>query len=112
MGERKVVLLSSEKLGLGDDKLGGLLMANFLRLLGEDDRHPAMICLLNSGVNLVTGGHVCLDHMRRLESLGTTILICKTCLEYMDLEDKVAVGKVSNMKEIQSQLIQGDAMTL
>ena len=31
----KVFLIQSEGLGRGDDKLGMLLIANFLRLLGE-----------------------------------------------------------------------------
>ncbi len=112
MDKRKVLLLSSETMGRGDDTLGGMLMANFLRLLSESDRRPALMCLVNSGVRLVTRGHVCLDHMRRIEVLGTTILICRTCLEYYDLENKVAAGTVSNMREIQSHLLQGDTLTL
>ena len=62
MDARKVVLLSSETLGRGDDRLGGPLMANFLCLLGEGDRYPAVICLLNSGVTAI----LCLGTFLRL----------------------------------------------
>jgi selenium metabolism protein YedF len=108
----KVMLLSSETLGNGDDMLGRLLMANFLRLLGDEDRHPQTICLLNSGVRLACEGHPCLEHMRRLQRLGTQVLICRTCLEYLDLADKVAVGQVSNMHDIQGRLLACDTLTL
>ena len=33
---KKVFLIQSEGLGRGGDQLGSLLMANFLRLLGEN----------------------------------------------------------------------------
>jgi len=46
MDKRKVLLLSSETMGQGDDTLGGMLMANFLRVLGESDRRTALICLV------------------------------------------------------------------
>jgi len=107
-----VILLSSEALGRGDDTLGKLLMGNFLRLLGEEGRQPDTICLLNSGVRLACEGHPCLEHMRRLQDLGTRVLICRTCLEYLDLEDKVEVGQISNMHDIQSCLLEGDPLTL
>lgn len=107
-----MVLLSADSLGKGDETLGKMLMANFLRLLGEDGRRPEIICLLNSGVRLVTAGNLCLAHMNRLAELGATILICRTCLEFWDIEEQVAVGKVSTMYEIQSYLLSGNALTL
>ena len=108
----KVILLASDSMGRGDEQLGRLLMANFLRLLGEEDRRPETICCVNSGVNLVLRGSQCLEHLRNLESYGTTILICRTCLEYFDVEDQVAIGKISNMHEIQGHLLAGDVLAL
>jgi hypothetical protein len=83
-------------------------MANFLRLLGEEGRRSDTICLLNSGVRLACEGQPCLEHMRRLQNLGTRVPICRTCLEYLDLEDKVEVGEISNKQ----CLLAGGALTL
>ncbi len=48
----KVFLIQSEGLGRGDDKLGTLLMANFLRLLGENKDKPSTLVFWNDGVRL------------------------------------------------------------
>lgn len=99
----KVFLIQSEGLGRGDDKLGGLLLANFLRLLGESKDKPGTIIFWNGGVRLVCEGSSVLTHLKRLEEQGVEILACTTCLEYFDLVDKIKVGKPTTMvKSIQS----------
>jgi hypothetical protein len=40
-----------------------------------------------------------LAHLTKLVENGTKLLICKTCLEYLDLVDQVAVGKVGGMND-------------
>lgn len=101
----KVFLIQSEGLGRGDDKLGTLLMANFLRLLGESKDKPTTLVFWNYGVNLVCEGSQVLDHIKRLEDQGVEILACTTCLEYFDLMDKLKIGKPTTMvKSIQSML--------
>ena len=100
---KKNFLIQSEGLGRGEDKLGGLLMANFLRLLGESKEKPESIIFWNTGVKLVCEGARVLDHLKKLEEQGVTILACTTCLEYFELEDKIVVGKPTTMvKSIQS----------
>ena len=100
---KKIFLIQSEGLGRGEEQLGSLLMANFLRLLGENKEKPESIVFWNTGVRLVCEGSKVLDHLQRLESQGVTILACTTCLEYLDLMDKVAVGKPTTMvKSIES----------
>lgn len=66
----KVFLVTSESIGRGDDQLGKLLMANFLRLLGESSLKPATMVFLNSGVRLVCEGSNALEHARKLEEQG------------------------------------------
>jgi hypothetical protein len=63
----KVFLVQSEGLGRGDDRLGMLLMANFLRLLGESDNKPDSLVFWNTGVRLVCEGSQVVDHLKRLE---------------------------------------------
>ncbi len=99
----KTILIQSEVLGRGNDELGMLLMANFLRLLGESQDKPGSLVFWNAGVRLVCEGSWALDHLKKLEEQGVEILACTTCLEYFDLVDKLKVGKPTTMiKSIQS----------
>jgi len=110
--KNKVFLIQSEGLGRGEEQLGSLLMANFLRLLGESQEKPEIMIFWNTGVRLVCEGSKVLDHLKRLEGQGITILACTTCLEYLDLKDKMVVGKPTTMvKSIQS-MFAGDLITL
>ena len=93
----KVFLIQGESLGRGDETLGKLLMANFLRLLGEGDQKPHQIIFWNSGVKLVCEGSAVVDHLRKLEAQGVELLACTTCLEYLSLKDKQLVGKPTTM---------------
>jgi len=101
----KTILIQSEVLGRGDDELGMLLMANFLRLLGESQEKPKALVFWNAGVRLVCEGSWALGHIKKLEGQGVEILACTTCLEYFDLTDKLMVGKPTTMlKSIHSML--------
>ena len=91
------ILIQSEGLGRGDEKLGKLLMANFLRLLGEREDKPEAMIFWNAGVNLICEGSQVLEHIQKLESAGVEIFACTTCLEYFDLVDKLSVGKPTTM---------------
>lgn len=108
----KVLLIGAEGLGRGDDRLGGLIMANLLRLLAEDGDEPSIICLWNGGVRLACEGSPVLDHLKVLESRGTKILSCRTCLEYFDLTGHVQVGIISTMKEIKSLLMNREVVSV
>jgi selenium metabolism protein YedF len=101
----KVILIQSGVLGRGDDELGMLLMANFLRLLGESRDKPAALVFWNTGVRLVCEDSWALGHLKKLEEQGVEILACTTCLEYFELTDKLMVGKQTTMlKSIHSML--------
>lgn len=101
----KVILIQSESLGRGEEQLGSILMANFLRLLGESDEKPRSLIFWNTGVRLVCEGSEVLNHVKRIAEAGVEILACTTCLEYFDLTDKLAVGKPTTMaRSIQSML--------
>jgi selenium metabolism protein YedF len=93
----KTFLIQGEGLGRGDDALGAMLIANFLRLLGENEDKPRTIVFWNAGVRLLCDGSKVLEHVRKLESQGIEILGCSTCLEYFGLADKMKVGKPTNM---------------
>jgi selenium metabolism protein YedF len=93
----KTFLIQSERLGRGNDELGQLLMANFLRLLGESQDKPKTMVFWNTGVKLVSEGSWALAHIMDLEAKGVKILACRTCLDYFELTDKLAVGQPTDM---------------
>jgi len=108
----KVLLIQSEGLGKGDDTLGGLLMANFLRLLGESEDRPGRIMLWNTGVRLACQGSQVVDYLKKLEEQGVEILACTTCLEYLELDDKLLVGKPTTMLKSIESILNDDVITL
>ncbi len=110
--QSKHILIQSEGLGRGNDKLGSILMANFLRLLAEKEEKPKTIIFWNSGVNLVCEGSKVLEHIKRLESAGVEILACTTCLEYLNLVDKLSVGKPTTMVKSIESMLDGEFIAL
>ena len=95
-----MVLIRGEGMGQGNDELGKLLLANLLRMMSEDKkRSPRMIFCLNYGVKIACQGSPMLAHLTKLVENGTNLLLCKTCLEYLNLMDQVAVGKVGGMND-------------
>jgi selenium metabolism protein YedF len=108
----KVIIIQSETLGRGDDTLGALLMANFLRLSGDSDKKPEKLILWNTGVRLVCEGSQVLEHMKKLETVGVEILACTTCLEYFDLKDKQLVGKPTTMAKSVEAMMNQDVVSL
>ena len=100
-----VILIGQAGLGSGDPQLGGLILANFLRLLGEREEKPECIILWNVGVKIAVEGSNWINHLKRLEEQGVKIISCRTCVEYFGLEDQIAVGEIGTMMQIQDILL-------
>jgi selenium metabolism protein YedF len=104
-----VLFLGSDIIGRGESlALGNLLMQSFLHTMGGLEGGPEIILLMNNGVKLVTQESPVLGELKQLESQGTEILACGTCLARFELTDKIAVGKVSNMYEITGKMLKAD----
>jgi len=110
--QSKHIVIQSEGLGKGDDKLGSLLMANLLRLLAEQEEKPKTMIFWNTGVKLLCEGSKVLNHIRKLENAGVEILACTTCLEYFDLVDKLSVGKPTTMMKSIESVFDGEFIAL
>ena len=95
-----VVVLSADKMGLGDETLGKNLMKAFVFALTKQDQLPETIVLYNSGAHLSCEGSPALDDLKLLEAEGVEIVTCGTCLEFYGIKEKLAVGSVTNMYEI------------
>jgi selenium metabolism protein YedF len=94
-----VVFITTDKLGTGDERLGGILMKAFLNTLWDNEPKPARIIFMNSGVKLTVEGSDVLEALMLLEQDGVQIFSCGTCLDYYGIKDKLTVGKVTNMYE-------------
>lgn len=106
--KKLVILISTNKLGLGNDILGATLMKSYLYALSESNNLPSDLIFLNSGVKLATEGSDCLESINKLKERGVNILSCGTCLDFYELKDKLAVGEITNMYAIVEKLNSAD----
>jgi len=104
-GTGTVLFISKDEIGGGDRELGSTLMKMFLYAYAEREEPPAAVALMNAGVRLVTEDEEAVAHIRRLEEQGAEVLVCGTCLDYYGLTEKLRVGRVSNMYELQTTLV-------
>jgi hypothetical protein len=55
---------------------------------------------MNAGFYLTLEGSECLKEIKMLNEKGSEILVCGTCLNFFNVKERLAVGKVSNMFSI------------
>lgn len=101
----KTVVISSDRLGRGNEELGALLMGAFLYALTQCDRKPRRIILMNHGVRLATVDMVAVPRLQELVGGGVELLVCGTCLDVLELKDELKLGTVSNMYSIAECLL-------
>ncbi len=95
-----VVYVGNNCMGRGDDELGQKLMRGFLRTWIDISPKPWRMIFINSGVKLTTIDEEAAEAVSLLEENGVQVLSCGTCLQHFGIEDKLKVGKVTNMFEI------------
>ncbi|MDO5707631.1 MAG: sulfurtransferase-like selenium metabolism protein YedF [Andreesenia angusta] len=105
IGDNTVILFDKDKLGHGNDELGGVLIKGFLYTLTEFKNKPKTLIFLNGGVKLTTEGSDVVLDIEKLEKEGVEIYSCGTCLDYYNLADKLKVGEVTNMYTIAEKLL-------
>lgn len=102
--QKIVIILTSDTLGMGDDGLGGKLMANFLKTLPEMGQGLWRVVCVNGAVRLSASDSPHVEALRALEAAGVSILVCGTCLEFFGLLPKKAVGQTTNMLDVVTSL--------
>lgn len=108
-----VVVVNAETMGRGDDALGARLMGGFLRTLATLEPKPGALVLYNAAVKLAAPGSPHLEALQALDDAGVDLLACVTCLEHFALTERLALGRVSNMREIvQRTLAAGKVITV
>jgi selenium metabolism protein YedF len=101
----RVLVVSQDVMGKGDDTLGSILIKSFFHTIAETEPSPDIIIFLNSGVKLVADGSEVIDDVMILENKGKRILACGTCLDFFKLKERVKAGTVSNMYEIKELML-------
>lgn len=99
-----VAVFSSNAMGHGDDKLGTALMKGCIFAISQLETLPKTMLFYNGGAKLTTEGSDSLEDLKGLEAKGVEILTCGTCLNFYGLQDKLAVGSVTNMYSIVEKL--------
>jgi len=103
-GGPRVLFIGSDQMGSGDSELGLVLMKNFIFSLTEADIVPDALYFVNGGVKLTIRGSEVLEPLEELANRGVDIASCGLCLEYFDVKDCLAVGRISNMLELVNAL--------
>ena len=92
--DNRVVVIRSSYMGEGSEELGSVLIKGFIYALSQQDNPPETMLFYNGGAKLTCDGSECLEDLKEL----------KTCLNYYELSDKLAVGEVTNMYDIAEKM--------
>lgn len=98
------VLITSPQMGQGSAELGRILMKGFIFSLTALEIKPKAVIFLNGGVELVCQSNNVLDDLNTLQSQGTRIIACGTCLNYFGLTHSHSVGEIGDMYLISTHL--------
>ncbi len=92
--------ITQNGMGTGDETLGLQLVANYLKLINEEEDLPQFITFYNGGVKLICSGSPVIPELQDLEIKGVKLIACKTCLNHFNLLQKVEVGIAGTMMDI------------
>ena len=95
-----VYVITQDTIGHANPELGAVLMKGFIFTLLEVKPAPQALLFMNSGVLLTIDSSPVLPHLIKLAENGVEILSCGTCLDYLNVKEKLAVGGVTNMYTI------------
>jgi selenium metabolism protein YedF len=105
---RRVVLITSDRLGDGPEELGRLLMKNFIHTLLETSELPNRMLFLNTGVFLTCEGSDLLEALGKLHGMGVEVFSCGLCLDFFKIKEQLRAGATTNMLAIAEDLLSAD----
>jgi len=99
--ERDTVLLFTRNgMGHSPEELQLTLVNKFFKLTLESGDLPAKILFYTEGVRLACEGSPVIESLTKMEAAGVELVLCKTCLDYFEIAEKVLVGIVGGMGDI------------
>lgn len=106
-----VIVFNTQGMGTTDKpSLKENLAKTFLTLAFQMDSLPAAICFYTDGVKLACEGSPVLDELSALEAKGVRLILCQTCLNTYEINDKVKVGVIGGMGDIITAMWQADSV--
>jgi len=102
-----LVQINKNGMGTGNLELGQILISNYLKLSLSNGQLPKIITFYNAGVQLTCTDSPVLETLKEMEKAGVKMIICKTCLNFYKLENKLEVGIQGTMQDIVT--LQADA---
>ena len=87
-------------MGNSSPELSQTLLSNYLKLIEEENLIPNAILFYGEGVKTVVENSPFLEAYSNLEKRGVNLIVCKTCLSYYGLLDKIKIGKIGAMTDI------------
>ena len=114
IGSDTVLVFNKDGMGSTDYReLRHRLAKTYLTMILDNSYLPAAICFYTDGVQLVCDRSPVLDELRQLADKGVFLIVCKTCLDYLDLVEERQVGIVGGMADIiEAQWRAGKVITL
>ena len=106
--DNTVILIPGYGMGNADKELQLILFGKYLEILSQNESLPAALCFYTDGVKLLCEGSPVLAQLRTIEEKGVRLIICSTCLNYLDLTEKVRAGIVGGMGDIVEAQIKAD----
>ena len=94
------IVIKSDRMGIGDDELGEILLKAFINTIKEVEPLPGSIVFYNSGIRMATDDSPAVEALRELEAAGVMVLVCGTCADFYQLKEQISVGTISNMYTI------------
>ncbi len=105
-----MVMVATDRMGVGDDELGRKLLFNFLKTLKEMGPQLWRLVFVNNGVKLTIEGAEPLPILQDLAAEDVTILVCGTCLDHFKLLERKQVGETTNMLDIVTAMQLADSV--
>jgi selenium metabolism protein YedF len=96
----KSYVVGSDTLGSGDDVIGGKLMTAYFNVSAEYPQAARALFFMNTGVKLCIEDADTVAALKEIENKGTDVIVCGSCLDFFEVKEKLAVGRVGSMHDL------------
>ena len=100
MDQNTVLVFTRYGMGDAPEALRLALAEKFLGLIQLGGMLPAKILFYTDGVKLACQGSPVIAALKAMEAAGVELVLCKTCLDYFGLGEKVEAGIIGGMPDI------------
>ncbi len=100
----KAVIVSRYGMGLGDDALAITLLRRYLKADLDTNEAADRYAFYNGGVNAALLDDDVNALLQQLESQGSMILLCGTCLDHFGLTEKLNVGRNACIGDVRESM--------